>query len=147
MAIDDPQRNEIIGKQQMLLQATVQLLNYALRHGYSFHRWSKIVNVMLQKDPGNPRIHRWRIIHIYEADYNLLLAVKWRQALHHAEDQRLLNEGLYGSHPGRSAHDPAFLETLQHEIYRMSMKPGVTFDLDATSCYDRILANVAALSS
>ena len=57
---------------------------------------------MLQKDHNNPRIHRLRIIHIYEADYNLLLAVKWRQALHHAEDQMLLNDGLYGSRPGRS---------------------------------------------
>jgi endonuclease/exonuclease/phosphatase family metal-dependent hydrolase len=147
MAPNDPQRTEVIENQKKLLAATVKLLNYSLRHGYSFHRWSKIVNVMLQKDPGNPRIHRLRIIHIYEADYNLLLAVKWRQAMHHAEDAKLLNDGLYGSRPGRSAHDPALLETLQNEIYRMSMKPGVVFDLDATSCYDRILANVAALSS
>ena len=102
---------------------------------------------MLQKDPGNPRVHRLRIIHIYEADYNLLLAVKWRKALYHAEDHCLLNDGLYGSRPGRSAQDPAFMEVLQHEMYRMSMKSGINFDLDATSCYDRILANVASLSS
>lgn len=102
---------------------------------------------MLQKDPGNPRIHRLRIIHLYEADYNLLLAVKWRQALHLAEDSHLLNEGLYGSRPGRSAHDPVLIEVLQHEIYRMSMKPGINFDLDATSCYDRILACLASICS
>lgn len=102
---------------------------------------------MLQKDVGNPRIHRLRVIHIYEADYNLLLAVKWRQALHHAEDNRLLNDGLYGSRPGRTAHDPVLLEVLQNEIYRMTMKSGINFDLDATSCYDRILVNVAALCS
>ena len=106
-----------------------------------------MVNVMLQKDPGNPRIHRLRIIHLYEADYNLLLAVKWRQALYHAESEALLNEGLYGSRPGRSAHDPALLEVLQHDIYRSSMKSGINFDLDATSCYDRILASIASISS
>lgn len=102
---------------------------------------------MLQKEPGNPRVHRLRIIHLYEADYNLLLAVKWRQAIHHAEDNNLLNEGLYGSRPGRSAHEPALIEVLQHEIYRMSMKPGINFDLDATSCYDRILACMASMCS
>lgn len=75
------------------------------------------------------------MIHIYEADYNLLLAVKWRQALHHAEDLQLLNEGLYGSRPGRSAQDPALLEVLQNELYWMSMNPGVNYDLDATSCF------------
>ena len=66
--------------------------------------------------------------------------------MHHAEDLMLLNDGLYGSRPGRSAHDPVMIEVLQNEIYRMSMKSGINFDLDATSCYDRILVNVASLS-
>ena len=102
---------------------------------------------MLQKDVGNPRIHRLRIIHIYEADYNLLLGVQWRKAMHFAEDNRLLNEGLYGSRPGRAAQDPVLIETLQNEIYRSSMKSGITKDLDATACYDRILAWVANVCS
>ena len=144
---DDPKYDIIRGHQEGLINATVTLLNYAIRFGYSFERWKKVINIMLQKDPGNPRIHRLRIIHIYEADYNLLLAVKWRKALYHAEDHCLLNDGLYGSRPGRSAHDPALMEVLQHELYRMSMKSGINFDLDATSCYDRILANIASLSS
>ena len=117
---DDPCRDIISNQQKMLLRVTVSLMNYALKFGYTYERWTKIVNVMLQKDPGNPRIHRLRVIHIYEADYNMLLAIKWRQALHHAEDSQLLNDGMYGSRPGRSAHDPALLEVLQHEIYRMS---------------------------
>jgi exonuclease III len=139
--------DRIISGQAQLLQALTDLLNYAIKHGYAYTRWKKIVNVMLQKDIGNPRIHRLRIIHIYEADYNLLLAVKWRQALHHAESHKLLNDGLYGSRKGRSAHDPVLMEVLQNETYRMSMKPGINFDLDATSCYDRILMNVASISS
>ena len=147
MRHDDPNRDLILAYQNQLLNATVNLLNYALQFGYTFERWTKVVNVMLQKDVGNPRIHRLRIIHIYEADYNLLLAVKWRQALFHAEDHQLLNDGMYGSRPGKSAHDPAFMEVLQHETYRMSMKSGVNFDLDAASCYDRILPNLAVLSS
>jgi len=143
----DPQLEVIETQQKQLLQATTSLLNYAIKFGYVYHRWTKVVNVMLQKDPGNPRIHRLRIIHLYEADYNLLLAVKWRQGMYKAESKKLLNDGLYGSRPGRSAHDPAFIEVLQNEIYRMSMKSGVNFDLDATSCYDRIVPSVAAISS
>lgn len=142
----DPESQSFKSKQECLLKATVSLLNYALKHSYVFQRWKKVVNVMLLKDAGNPRIHRLRVIHLYETDYNLLLAVKWRQAMFNAEDQRLLNDGLYGSRPGRSAHDPALIEVLQHEIYRMSMKSGINFDLDATSCYDRILTSVASIS-
>jgi hypothetical protein len=147
---DDPNTEaseQILAKQQKLLQATTTLLNYSLRFGYTFERWKTVVNILLQKDINNPRIHRLRVIHIYEADYNLLLAIKWRQAMHYAEDRNLLNDGLYGSRPHRSAHDPVIIEVLQNETYRMSMKSGVNFDLDASSCYDRILVNVAALSS
>ena len=133
--------------QGKILEATVSLLNYAIKFGHTYQRWNKVVNVMLQKDPGNPRIHRLRIIHLYEADYNLLLAVKWRQGMYHAESRQLLNDGLYSSRPGRSAQDPAFMEILQNEIYRMSMKSGINFDLDATACYDRIIPSIAALSS
>ena len=125
----------------------MSLLNYAIKFGHVYHRWTKVVNVMLQKDAGNPRIHRLRVIHLYEADYNLLLAVKWRCAMYHAENENILNDGLYGSRPGRSAHDPAFMEILQNKIYRTSMKPGVNYDLDASSCYDRIVPNVAAICS
>jgi hypothetical protein len=144
---DESAVNRIKQQQETLLQATTDLLNYAIKHGYAYNRWKKIVNIMLQKDNGNPRVHRLRIIHIYEADYNLLLAVKWRQALYHAESQQLLNDGLYGSRKSRSSHDPVLIEVLQNEVYRMSMKSGINFDLDATSCYDRILVNVASLSS
>ncbi len=143
----EPARDRIIAQQDQLLQATVSLLNYAIRFQHTFRRWTKVVNVLLQKDPGNPRIHRLRIIHLYEADYNLLLAVKWRQAMYNAEQHNILNDGLYGSRPGRSAHDPALLEVLQHEIYRMSMKPGINYDLDAASCFDRIIPNIAAICS
>ena len=121
------QRELVEGGQQQLTEARVALLNYAMRHGYSFRRWKKVVNVMLAKDPGKPKIHRLRVIHLYEADYNLLLAVKWRQGMHHAEDKALLHPGLYGSRPGRSAMDPVLLEVWQNEIYQTSMKKGVTF--------------------
>ena len=141
---DDPEGQQILDAQEALQYGHTMLLQYSLKHSYSFQRWSSVVNVMLEKDPGNPRIHRLRVIHLYEADYNLLLAVKWRQALHHAEDKKLLNAG---SRAGRSAITPVNIEIMQHAIYQLSMKNGINLDLDATSCYDRILAKVASLAS
>jgi hypothetical protein len=133
---EDPKKAAVESGQQFLIGAHVILLNYAMKFGYSYTRWQDVVNVMLMKEPGNPKIHRLRVIHLYEADYNLLLAVKWRQAMHHAEDKGYLNEGLYGSRAGRSVH-----------IYLTSMKVGINYDLDATSCYDRILAAIASITS
>ena len=59
---------------EQLIQWQVDLLNATIKHQYSFHRWQSIVNVMKLKQPGNHKIHRIRIIHLYEHDYNLLLA-------------------------------------------------------------------------
>ena len=67
-----------------MLEAQLYLLNFAIEHGHSYSRWQKIVTMMIEKEKGNHKIHRLGVIHIYEADYNLMLCVKWRQALHHA---------------------------------------------------------------
>ena len=53
--------------QEALLDACTALMNYAMKFGHSYLCWQQVVNVMLQKDPGNPRIHRLLVIHLYEA--------------------------------------------------------------------------------
>jgi hypothetical protein len=108
----------------------------------SFQRWQKVVNTILFKDSDNVRLHRTRVIHIYEADFNLFLGIKWRTAMHQAEDFRLLNEGQFGSRPYRNATDPVFIEELQLEISRATRKPVVLTNYDATACYDRIIPNL-----
>ena len=79
--------------QRCLLRLHVQQLNYALERGYAYQRWRKVVNTILFKDPDNVRIHRTRVIHIYEADYNLMLGIKWRVALYQAEPSANLTTG------------------------------------------------------
>ena len=70
------------------------------------------------KEPGNNKIHRLRVLHLYEADYNLLLSLKWRELLHQAEDHDLLHHGQFGSRPHHSAPDLVFLEELMSETSR-----------------------------
>ena len=144
---DEDQRNEWNHMQSCLLTLHVQMLNYALERGYSYTRWQTVVNTILFKDTDNVRIHRTRVIHIYEADYNLTLGIKWRMALYQAEALRELNQGQYGSRPRRNAMDPVFLEEIQFEISRASRKMLVQTNYDATSCYDRIVPNLAMMVS
>ena len=102
---------------------------------------------MLEKDSGNPKIHRLRVIHLYEADYNLILAIQARKLVHQAEDSQLLNNNLYGARPGRTAHDPVGIEEFVGEITRLSRKPLIKNAEDATACYDRIIPSLANLAS
>ena len=144
---DDESRLRLDAIQHSLLEAHLALLNYSLRWGYLFHRWQNVTNVMIQKEPGNNKIHRLRVLHLYEADYNLLLSLKWRELLHHSEDHRLLHHGQFGSRPHRSAPDLVFLEEIMTEISRITRKSLIRFDNDASACYDRIIPAVAAITS
>ena len=100
---------------------------------------------MIFKESGNFRIHRLQVIHIYEADSNLILAVKWRQLLHSADLQGKINEGLFGGRPGREAQSLTFLEELKYDISTVTRQTLFHFDNDATSCYDRIIVSLASI--
>jgi hypothetical protein len=133
--------------QQELLHLHLTLINYALERGYSFQRWQTIANTILFKDKDSVKIHRTRVIHIYEADFNLILGLKWRLALYQAEALKQLNDGQYGSRPRRNAVDPVMIEELQFEISRISRRMFLQTNYDATACYDRIIPNLAMVTS
>ena len=57
----------------MLLDCLTKFLSITVQRGISIPRWKNAVNVMLEKDTGQPRINRLRIIHLFEADFNFLL--------------------------------------------------------------------------
>ena len=128
-----------------LIRAHTAMLNYSVRYSYSFDRWKHVVNVMIEKDPGNSKIHRLRVIHLYEADYNFLLQAKWRELIHHAETNKSIHPGQYGGRSGRDAKLLVFIEELKTEICYASRKSLINFDNDAASCYDRIIPALASL--
>ena len=145
---EDPDETKLIQQQQQdLIEWQVSLLNLAIKNKYSMKRWQHIVNVMLLKEPGNHKIHRLRVIHLYEQDYNLILAVKWRKMLKLCSDQQLLHPEQFGGVPGRDAVLPTMLEEFQYEISRASKRPLIHLDYDATACYDRIVMNFGSLAS
>ena len=132
---------------EQLIQWQVDLLNAAIKNQYSFHRWQSIVNVMILKQPGNHKSHQFHVIHFYEHDYNLLLAVKWRSLIHHCVHTKKFNPGQYGGLPGHDAITPTIIKEFQYKISRARKHPLVHLDYDATTCYDRIIQPMASLIS
>jgi hypothetical protein len=132
-------------QQQELFSAHLSLINYAIRHGYSYERWKSIVTVMIEKDPGNTQIHRLRVIHLYEFDLGACMAILWKDMLASSEKRGTINDGQYGGRKGREATNLALAEELKIDICLASRKSLVNFDNDAASCYDRILAPIASL--
>ena len=65
----------------MLLDCFAKFFNIAISRGIAVPRWSQAVNVLIKKDKGQPRINLLRIIHLFEADYNLFLKLMWGSRL------------------------------------------------------------------
>ena len=103
-------------KQKAIGELIVHLINFCISNGHVLSRWKMIVNKMIFKDTGVYQIHRLRVIHIYEADFNLLLAVKWRELLHSADRAGIVNKGQYGGRPGHEAQSLALMEELRIDL-------------------------------
>ena len=58
-------------EKEVILRTLTGVINTAFKKGYSLSRWCKVHNIMLEKDQNDPKLHRLRVIHIIEADYNL----------------------------------------------------------------------------
>jgi hypothetical protein len=101
---------------------------------------------MLEKIPGSPMLHKLRLIHILEADYNLALKeIFGRRLLRNCESSGALGDIQDGFRKGRST-----IRTLLHnEItndynkrLRVNNYIGMT---DISGCFDRIVAPVISL--
>jgi hypothetical protein len=113
LAPDDPaDLASLESIRQSLTQVHLNLINNCLKFRYSLLRWQEIVNAMIFKAPGDFHIHRLRIIHLYEFNFNFILGIKWRQLLHHADQLKLIHRGQYGGRPGKEATTLAFIEEL-----------------------------------
>jgi hypothetical protein len=54
-------------------QIQADIINIPVSQGFSPQRWQMVVNAMLEKIARKPLLHKLRVIHILEADYNLAL--------------------------------------------------------------------------
>lgn len=56
-------------------------LQASINYGIVYDRWKTIVNYMLEKIDGNPRIDKLHVIQIIEADFNLLMGLVFGRLL------------------------------------------------------------------
>ena len=129
-----------------IMNVHLALLNFCARTGYSLQRWSNIITTMIPKESNNYKIHRLRVIHIYEADLTALFSIWSRRMILASTSSNTLNPGSYGARPGRTSTDPPFISLLQNEISALSRTSLCIGPNDAAQCYDRLIPNQALLS-
>jgi hypothetical protein len=131
----------------MFWEGIKTILNACTRFGHSLPRWHTVHNTMIFKKPGDDRIDKMRVIHIFEADYNMLLGITFKKVNDSAERHSSLGDLQWGSRSGRTCEDVLALKLWSHEISKFSRTTLSTFENDAKSCYDRIVMDFALLRS
>jgi hypothetical protein len=58
-----------------ILHAIHSLMDAASRKGFFLKRWTKVVNIMIYKSPGCIKLEKLCIIHLFEADFNLIIGL------------------------------------------------------------------------
>ena len=61
-------------------QLLVDMINFPITHGFAPDRWTHSVTPLIEKEEGKPYLTRLRVIHLFEADYNIFLKIiyGWR---------------------------------------------------------------------
>ena len=132
----------------ILLDCFVNFMNTSIATRISIPRWSQVVNVLIEKDVGQPRINRLRIVHLFKADFNFFLKLQWGPRLVcGALSLNLLHNGQHGSIPGRTALDSIMLTQLSSDPCRVLKHNYARFDKDASSCYDCIIVGLGMLAA
>jgi hypothetical protein len=134
---DNSNHDESLSVKDMILEIESLKANIALAHRYVFKRWEKVINLMLKKVTGFPKMDRLRVIHIFEADLNLILGIIWnRRLVRHADKHDANGEAQWGGRPGKGCEEVLLLKKLTYMLFEVTRTPGGTFDNDATACYD-----------
>jgi hypothetical protein len=109
-------------------------------------RWETVIQPLIPKDPGTPKLGRLRRIALLKADLNIALSELFsRRMMYHAERHNLLHPGQYGSRKGKMAISAVLLKRRSYDIIRQTHMDACIFDNDATACYDWMIPSIVML--
>jgi hypothetical protein len=129
-----------------LLACIASLANICFQWGVTLRRWEKVIQPLIPKDPGTPRITRLRRIALIEADLNVFLSELFnRRLMPNAEKHGLLHPCQFGARKGKMAIEAVLLKRVSYDIIRQSRMDACVLDNDATACYDRMIPSIVMI--
>lgn len=141
---DDESIQLSLANQFVNVKAT--MINLAMEHGHIYDLWAKVVTTMLEKITGKPHLHKLHVSHFIESYFNLMIGILWGRRLR--EKDELLDN--FRQEQGGSRSDSSTQEVLifKHALsstIRMTKTDALSFDNDASSCFDHIVMNLTSM--
>jgi hypothetical protein len=131
---------KVAAKSNLLAELHTNMMSIPYMVGISPQRWRQVVDVMLEKKPGERKIHRLRIVALQESDFNQSNRLLIGHPLQHAlEDGMQLPDIQHGSRASKRCHSAVLNKVLTYEIHRYRKQPLAYIENDAKGCYDRIV--------
>ena len=124
------------------------ILELALAHNIILDRWKTTHTTLLDKNPGNPWIHRLRAIHIVEGDLQFIAKYFYSyKMMKLAEAKKLISDEQYEGRAQRMAQSAVINKLLYYNISHQTHTSAAFMDDDARACYDRIVTKHSSLES
>eukprot|EP00957_Ditylum_brightwellii_P010651 806401-Ditylum_brightwellii.AAC.1 len=114
--------------------------------GFTPQRLQTAIDVMLEKDPGSPKILHLQIIVIVEGDMNTIMKMIWNRPLvPMAEKTQLISPVQIGNCKGCTALDALLLKVVTMDCFRLFCLNRDILNNDAMACYDQMIPEVTSL--
>jgi hypothetical protein len=122
------------------LLTELRMMSIPYQTGFSPNSWHKIIDVMLEKEVGNPKVHWLQIVALLESDFNqshwILIACRLS---HHMEDNSMVPDMQHGSRPSKMCISPVINKVLTYNIVCQTKVSGAFIEHDAIWCYDKLV--------
>ena len=120
------------------------ILNLSVSYQTILTRWKQVHSILLPKDDGC-KVHRYRLLHLYEEDLNMYLKIIIAKKIRDRTELGGIGEEQWGGRKEKSAPDMGLSTALTFDFSKMSTTSIGYLDLDAAACYDRIIRRIAIL--
>ena len=122
------------------------MISIPFQAGFAPERWTKVTDIMLEKEPNNPRCHRLHILALFKSNLNhAKRVIIGYRLLHHMNDKAMLPAMQYGSVPGKHCISAVIKKVLCHDHLRVTKRNGAFSENDAVGCYDRLVNNLVLM--